>query len=112
MRIFTPEFVSRFPEKILNIHHSFLPAFIGRDPYHQAYERGVKIIGATCHFVTDHLDDGPIVTQDVVDVDHTCSAEDMARLGQDIEKLVLARGLSLVLEDRVLVEGNRTIIFR
>jgi formyltetrahydrofolate deformylase len=111
MRIFTKTFVSRFPQRILNIHHSFLPAFIGKDPYFQAYERGVKVIGATAHFVTEDLDEGPIIMQDVIHVDHTCSAESMAKRGQDIEKLVLARALNLVLEDRVLIEGNRTIVF-
>lgn len=111
MRIFSAEFVAKYPQKIVNIHHSFLPAFIGRDPYQQAYERGVKIIGATAHFVTDKLDEGPIITQDVVSVDHTCSAAHMAKLGQDVEKLVMVRGLNLILEDRVLIEGNRTIVF-
>lgn len=111
MRIFSPGFVGHFPGRIVNIHHSFLPAFIGRDPYQQAYERGVKIIGATCHFVTADLDQGPIITQDVLPVDHSCLPESMARKGQDAEKVALARGLNLVLEDRVLIEGNRTIVF-
>lgn len=111
MRIFSQDFVARFPEKIINIHHSFLPAFIGKDPYQQAYQRGVKIVGATSHFVTEELDQGPIITQDVIAVDHTCSPASMARLGQDVEKLVLMRGLNLVLEDRVLTDGNRTIVF-
>jgi len=111
MRIFSEDFVGRFNQSIVNIHHSFLPAFIGKNPYQQAYERGVKIIGATAHFVTKDLDEGPIITQDVIHVDHTCSPEAMARLGQDVEKLVLMRGLNLVLEDRVLIDGNRTIVF-
>lgn len=111
MRIFTPAFIKNYPRKMINIHHSFLPAFIGRDPYQQAYERGVKIIGATSHFVTDDLDEGPIITQDVIPVDHTCSPEEMSKLGQDVEKLVLGRGLNLVLEDRVLVDGSRTVVF-
>ena len=111
MRIFSPHFVRRFPSRIINIHHSFLPAFIGHNPYQQAYERGVKIIGATCHFVTDDLDEGPIITQDVISVNHSHSPEAMASKGQDVEKVVLARGLNLVLEDRVLLEGNRTIVF-
>ncbi len=111
MRIFSKEFVSHYPERIVNIHHSFLPAFIGRNPYEQAYERGVKIIGATAHFVTENLDEGPIISQDVIAVDHTSQPEEMAKRGQDIEKLVLARGLSLVLEDRVLIDGNRTVVF-
>jgi len=111
MRILTSDFISRFPERIINIHHSFLPAFIGRDPYQQAYGRGVKIIGATSHFVTEQLDEGPIITQDTIAVDHTVSAEQMAKRGQDVEKLVLARGLELVLEDRIMIDGNRTVIF-
>jgi formyltetrahydrofolate deformylase len=111
MRVFSREFVAHFRERILNIHHSFLPAFIGKDPYQQAYERGVKIIGATAHFVTENLDEGPIITQDVISVDHTNSPEAMARKGQDIEKLVLGRGLNLVLADRVLIDGNRVIVF-
>ena len=111
MRIFSKDFVGHFPRRIINIHHSFLPAFIGKDPYQQAFERGVKIIGATSHFVTDALDEGPIITQDVIPVDHSSSPEAMARLGQDVEKLVLMRGLNLVLEDRVLIDGNRTIVF-
>ena len=111
MRIFSKEFVAKYPARILNIHHSFLPAFIGRDPYEQAHRRGVKIIGATAHFVTSDLDEGPIITQDVISVDHTDSPAEMARRGQDVEKLVLARALQLTLEDRVLVDGNRTIVF-
>jgi formyltetrahydrofolate deformylase len=111
MRIFSPGFVNRFPGRIINIHHSFLPAFIGRDPYQQAYERGVKIIGATCHFVTAGLDQGPIITQDILPVDHSCLPDSMARKGQDAEKVALARGLNLALEDRILIDGNRTIVF-
>lgn len=111
MRIFSPDFVKRFPARIVNIHHSFLPAFIGKDPYTQAHKRGVKIIGATAHFVTEDLDEGPIITQDIVRIDHTSSAEQMSKMGQDVEKIVLSRGLNLVLEDRVIVDGNRTIIF-
>lgn len=111
MRIFSQGFVSHFPAKMINIHHSFLPAFIGKDPYHQAYERGVKIIGATAHFVTQDLDEGPIIAQDIIRVNHTYSAESMAQEGREIEKTVLARGLKLVLEDRVLISGNRTVVF-
>lgn len=111
MRILSKSFIDLYPQRIVNIHHSFLPAFIGGDPYQQAYQRGVKIIGATAHFVTEKLDEGPIITQDVIGVDHTCSPESMAKLGQDIEKLVLGRGLNLVLEDRVLIDGNRTVVF-
>ncbi|HCM4286230.1 formyltetrahydrofolate deformylase [Klebsiella quasipneumoniae] len=110
MRVLTPEFVARFPNKIINIHHSFLPAFIGARPYHQAYERGVKIIGATAHYVNDNLDEGPIIMQDVIHVDHTYTAEDMMRAGRDVEKNVLSRALYQVLAQRVFVYGNRTII--
>jgi formyltetrahydrofolate deformylase len=110
MRILTPEFVSAFPHQIINIHHSFLPAFIGAKPYLQAFERGVKIIGATAHFVTNDLDEGPIITQNVIPVDHNFSAADMARSGRDVEKSVLSKALGLVVDDRVFVHGNRTII--
>lgn len=110
MRILTPAFVSRYASRIINIHHSFLPAFIGANPYRQAFERGVKIIGATAHFVTDDLDEGPIIHQQVIPVDHNFSAADMARAGRDVEKTVLSKALSLVLEDRVFVYGNRTVI--
>ena len=111
MRILSPAFIEAFPSKIINIHHSFLPAFIGANPYKQAYERGVKIIGATAHFVTDDLDEGPIIAQDIIPVDHTRSARAMARAGRDVEKIVLARALGLVFDDRVVVTGNKTIIF-
>lgn len=110
MRILTPNFVQHYPTKIINIHHSFLPAFIGARPYHQAYERGVKIIGATAHFVNDNLDEGPIIMQDVVNVDHTYSVEDMMRAGRDVEKNVLSQALFYVLAQRVFVYGNRTVI--
>lgn len=110
MRVLTPHFVSRYPHKIINIHHSFLPAFIGARPYHQAYKRGVKIIGATAHFVTHDLDEGPIIDQNVKHVDHTLSAEDMVKKGRDVEKTVLSNALSLVLEDKVFVYGNKTVI--
>ena len=111
MRVLTPGFVRRYPNKLINIHHSFLPAFIGARPYHQAYERGVKIIGATAHYVNDNLDEGPIISQDVINVDHTYTAEDMMRAGRDVEKNVLSRALYRVLAQRVFVYGNRTIIF-
>ncbi|MGQ0633858.1 MAG: formyltetrahydrofolate deformylase [Planctomycetaceae bacterium] len=111
MRILSPEFVARYPRQIINIHHSFLPAFVGAHPYRQAYERGVKIIGATAHFVTEELDTGPIIAQSVIPVDHGYSASDMARAGRDVEKLVLARALKLVFEERVFLSGNRTVIF-
>ena len=110
MRILTPNFVAQFPHKIINIHHSFLPAFIGAKPYQQAFERGVKIIGATAHFVTNDLDEGPIITQNVIPVDHNFSAGDMARAGKDVEKSVLSKALGLVIDDRVFVYGNRTVI--
>lgn len=110
MRVLTPAFVQNFPNQIINIHHSFLPAFIGARPYHQAYERGVKIIGATAHYVNDNLDEGPIITQNVINVDHTFSAEDMMRAGRDVEKNVLSYALYWVLSQRVFVYGNRTII--
>ena len=110
MRILTPNFVAQFPNKIINIHHSFLPAFIGAKPYQQAFERGVKIIGATAHFVTNDLDEGPIITQDISPVDHTFSAADMAKAGRDVEKSVLSKALGLVIDDHVFVYGNRTVI--
>jgi formyltetrahydrofolate deformylase len=111
MRILTPTFVSRYNRKIINIHHSFLPAFIGANPYKQAHKRGVKIIGATAHFVTDDLDEGPIIAQEVIPVNHRLEWKDMQRAGRDVEKIVLSRALSLVLNDRVFVHGNKTIVF-
>jgi formyltetrahydrofolate deformylase len=111
MRILTPDFVSAYEDIIINIHHSFLPAFIGANPYKQAYERGVKIIGATAHFVNNDLDEGPIIAQDVKHVDHAYGWKDMQRLGRDIEKIVLSRALKLALEDRIFVYGNKTVIF-
>jgi formyltetrahydrofolate deformylase len=111
MRILSSDFVKHFPNKIINIHHSFLPAFIGANPYRQAFERGVKIIGATAHFVNDNLDEGPIITQDVLQVNHTLNAKEMAQAGRNVEKLVLAKALRLVFDDAVFVMGNKTIIF-
>ncbi len=111
MRILTPQFVAAYPQKIINIHHSFLPAFIGANPYKQAYDRGVKIIGATAHFVTDDLDEGPIIAQDVIPVNHRLGWRDMQRAGRDVEKVVLSRALALVLQDRVFVNGNKTVVF-
>ena len=111
MRILTPSFVSRYPQQIINIHHSFLPAFIGANPYKQAHERGVKIIGATAHFVTDDLDEGPIIAQDVIPVNHRFEWRDMQKAGRDVEKIVLSRALNFVLNDRVFVHGNKTIVF-
>jgi formyltetrahydrofolate deformylase len=112
MQILSPELCDAYPNQIVNIHHSFLPSFVGAKPYHQAYTRGVKLIGATCHYVTSELDAGPIIEQDVIRIDHSDSPEDMVRYGKDIEKTVLARGLRYHLEDRVLVHGNKTIVFR
>lgn len=112
MQILPPELCRAYPGRILNIHHSFLPSFVGARPYHQAFERGVKLIGATCHYVTEDLDQGPIIEQDVIRIDHSDSPEDMVRYGKDIEKTVLARGLRYHLEDRVLVHGNKTVVFR
>lgn len=112
MQILSPELCAAYPGRILNIHHSFLPSFVGAKPYHQAYQRGVKLIGATCHYVTSELDQGPIIEQDVIRIDHSDSPEDMVRYGKDIEKTVLARGLRYHLEDRVLVHGNKTVVFR
>ncbi|MBL8470265.1 MAG: formyltetrahydrofolate deformylase [Rhodocyclaceae bacterium] len=112
MQILPPNLCSLLPERILNIHHSFLPSFVGAKPYHQAYARGVKLIGATCHYVTAELDAGPIIEQDVIRIDHSDSVEDMVRYGRDIEKAVLARGVRYHMEDRVLVHGNKTVVFR
>lgn len=111
MRVLTPHFVSQYPNRIINIHHSFLPAFIGAKPYHQAYERGVKVIGATAHFVNENLDDGPIITQDVIHVDHSLTADTMAQAGRDVEAAVLAKALQRVLDEKVFVYGNRTVVF-
>jgi len=112
MQILTSDFVSRFPNRIINIHHSFLPAFVGADPYRRAYERGVKLIGATAHYVTAQLDEGPIIEQDVIRVTHSHTVDDLKRLGGDIERHVLARAVKWHLEDRVIVDGNKTIVFR
>ncbi|HQR04448.1 MAG: formyltetrahydrofolate deformylase [Proteobacteria bacterium] len=112
MQILPPELCAAYPGQILNIHHSFLPSFVGAKPYHQAYQRGVKLIGATCHYVTADLDQGPIIEQDVIRIDHSDSVDDMVRYGKDIEKAVLARGLRYHLEDRVLTHGNKTVVFR
>ena len=111
MRVLSERFIDRYPSRIVNIHHSFLPAFAGASPYRQAFGRGVKLIGATAHFVTAELDDGPIIAQDVIPVDHTFTPERMAQAGRDVEKLVLARAVRLVLEDRVFLHGRRTVVF-
>ena len=112
MQILPPELCRRYAGQIVNIHHSFLPSFVGAKPYHQAYQRGVKLIGATCHYVTDELDAGPIIEQDTVRVDHGDTVDDLIRYGRDIEKTVLARGLRYHVENRVLICGNKTIVFR
>jgi formyltetrahydrofolate deformylase len=111
MRILSPGFVGRYPNRIINIHHSFLPAFVGAKPYHQAFERGVKITGATAHVVTDDLDTGPIIAQGVLPVDHSYTPAGMAQAGRDVEKIVLAKALTLMLEERVFLHRTRTIIF-
>lgn len=111
MRILSTSFIQKYANQIVNIHHSFLPAFIGANPYRQAYERGVKIIGATAHFASEDLDEGPIIAQDVVPVNHTQGPQDMARTGRDVEKRVLARAVRYVLEDRVMVVDNKTLVF-
>ena len=112
MQILAPDLCEKFPGQIINIHHSFLPSFVGAKPYHQAFKRGVKLIGATCHFVTSELDEGPIIEQDVVRIDHSDVPEELVRSGKDVEKAVLARGLRYHLEDRVLIHGNKTVVFR
>ncbi|MET0572731.1 MAG: formyltetrahydrofolate deformylase [Pedobacter agri] len=112
MRILSAEFVKDYDGKVINIHHSFLPAFIGANPYRQAFERGVKIIGATAHFVTDHLDEGPIITQHTTHIDHNFGVKEMVRAGKEIEKKVLLEALELIFEDRVFVSGNKTVIFK
>ncbi|HUC31058.1 MAG TPA: formyltetrahydrofolate deformylase [Candidatus Acidoferrum sp.] len=111
MQILSNEFVNRYPRQIINIHHSFLPAFVGARPYHQAFERGVKLIGATSHYVTEELDDGPIIEQDVVRVSHRDTVEDLIRKGRDLEKIVLSRAVRLHVENRVLLYGNKTVVF-
>ena len=111
MRILTPGFVETYEDKIINIHHSFLPAFIGANPYKQAYDRGVKIIGATAHFVNNNLDEGPIIAQEIIHVDHAYGWRDMQRSGRDVEKIVLSKALKLALEDRIFVHANKTVIF-
>jgi formyltetrahydrofolate deformylase len=111
MQILSNDFVNRYPQCIINIHHSFLPAFVGARPYHQAFERGVKLIGATSHYVTEVLDDGPIIEQDVVRVSHRDTVEDLIRKGRDLEKVVLSRAVRWHVENRVLLYGNKTVVF-
>ncbi len=112
MQILTEGFCAKLEGQIINIHHSFLPGFKGAKPYHQAHDRGVKIIGATAHFVTSHLDEGPIITQDVAHVTHSASAEDLISIGRDIERRVLAQAVRLFAEDRIFIVGERTVIFQ
>jgi len=111
MRILSPDFVAKYPGRIINIHHSFLPAFVGANPYKQAHDRGVKLIGATAHFVTDDLDEGPIIAQDVRPINHSYTVKDMVRAGKEIEKSVLSKAIRLVIEDRVIISGNKTVVF-
>lgn len=111
MRILSPDFVARYNERIINIHHSFLPAFVGANPYKKAFERGVKLIGATAHIVNNDLDEGPIITQQIIPVKHDDNLRDMIEAGHEVEKAVLAEALKMVLEDRVFVSGNKTIVF-
>ena len=111
MQVVSEKFINKYPNRILNIHHSFLPAFPGAKPYHSAYERGVKIIGATCHFVTGELDAGPIIDQDVVRITHRDSIDKMIMKGKDVEKLVLSRAILMHLQQRILVYNNRTVVF-
>ncbi len=112
MQILSPRFVDEFPNRIINIHHSFLPAFAGSDPYKQAYDRGVKIIGATSHYVTAELDEGPIIEQDIIRISHKDTMEDIIRKGRDLERLILARAIYLHAQHRILVHGRKTIVFQ
>jgi formyltetrahydrofolate deformylase len=111
MQILSNEFVNRYPQRIINIHHSFLPAFVGAKPYHQAFTRGVKLIGATSHYVTEVLDDGPIIEQDVVRISHRDSLDDLLQKGRDLEKVVLSRAVRWHIDNRVLLYGNKTVVF-
>jgi formyltetrahydrofolate deformylase len=110
MRILSPQFIDNFPQSIINIHHSFLPAFIGANPYRKAFDRGVKLIGATAHFVTNDLDEGPIIEQQTIQVNHTFGVAEMVTSGKEIEKAVLSRAMQLVFEDRVFIAGNKTVV--
>lgn len=111
MQVLSPEFVARYPQRIINIHHSFLPAFVGARPYHRAFERGVKLIGATSHYVTEVLDEGPIIEQDIVRVSHRDQLEDLIQKGRDLEKVVLSRAVRWHVENRILLYANKTVIF-
>ncbi|AGH80596.1 formyltetrahydrofolate deformylase [Psychromonas sp. CNPT3] len=112
MRILSPKFVSAYANRLINIHHSFLPAFIGARPYQQAFDRGVKIIGATAHFVNNNLDEGPIITQDIAHIDHAHNVESLIKVGRDVEKSVLSRALQHLIDDKVFVYANRTVVFK
>jgi formyltetrahydrofolate deformylase len=112
MQVLSNDFVASFPQRIINIHHSFLPAFVGAKPYHQAFQRGVKLIGATSHYVTEVLDDGPIIEQDVARISHRDSVDDVIQKGRDLEKVVLSRGVRWHIENRVLLYGNKTVVFQ
>ena len=111
MQILSPSFVTNYPQNIINIHHSFLPAFVGANPYKKAYQRGVKLIGATAHYVTDNLDEGPIIEQDVERVSHRDSIKDLKVIGQDIERKVLAKAVNAHIEDKIIVFENKTVVF-
>ena len=111
MQVLSPDFVKAYPQRIINIHHSFLPAFVGAKPYHQAFQRGVKLIGATSHYVTETLDDGPIIEQDVARISHRDSLEDLIQKGRDLEKVVLSRAVRWHIENRILLYGNKTVVF-
>jgi formyltetrahydrofolate deformylase len=111
MQVLSSEFVSQYANRIINIHHSFLPAFAGARPYRQAFERGVKLIGATAHFVTGDLDEGPIITQQTITIDHTYTVDEMVKAGQEVEKAVLNKAISLIARDKVFTNGNKTIVF-
>ena len=112
MQVLSNDFVAAFPQRLINIHHSFLPAFVGAKPYHQAFQRGVKLIGATSHYVTEVLDDGPIIEQDVTRISHRDSVDDLIQKGRDLEKVVLSRGVRWHIENRVLLYGNKTVVFQ
>ncbi len=111
MQVLSPEFIAAYPQRIINIHHSFLPAFLGARPYHQAFDRGVKLLGATAHYVTETLDDGPIIEQDVIRISHRDAVRDLEQKGRDLEKIVLSRAVGWHLENRVLLHGNKTVVF-
>jgi formyltetrahydrofolate deformylase len=111
MQLLSPEFIKQYPQQIINIHHSFLPAFVGAKPHHQAFQRGVKLIGATAHYVTEVLDDGPIIEQDVARISHRDALEDLVQKGRDLEKVVLSRAVRWHIENRIHLYGNKTIIF-